>query len=476
MADPQLRHPEDPREPRGAGPEGEPPTDPLRIRVSEAEREHALAALRRHYSEGRLDARELELRASRASQARTRGELRALFADLPAAVAAGDAAGAVRRLRRSSQDRWLGGVAGGLGRYFGVDPLLVRLAFVLVTLLAGVGLVAYLAAWLLIPDDTPGAPGAGRRRGLTIAGAVVLVLLALPFLLPLGFVVGPVLFPLALLGIVGVLLVRFARGEDTGTLGRVILIGLLVAVSIVGAIVVGIAAALGGGVVIAAGLIAAGVALVVGAFVGGARWLIVPALIVALGLGVVAAADLDLEGGVGGRYYRPTSTADLREGYDLGAGELRVDLRELRLPQGRTDLRLELGFGEVIVYVPEGVCVASDVELGAGYAEVLDTVNGGFDVKVRDDRAAPAGTPRLVIDADVGLGGLEVRQGPGDFDDWREDGWDGDWRNGRFDADADAGAEEAAEDAADAADAADEAAEDAAEARTTADACVTAPA
>jgi hypothetical protein len=55
------------------------------IRASDAEREHAVAALRRHYAEGRLSEDELELRATRAYTARRRGELALLLADLPAA-------------------------------------------------------------------------------------------------------------------------------------------------------------------------------------------------------------------------------------------------------------------------------------------------------------------------------------------------------------------------------------------------------
>ena len=45
----------------------------------------------------------------------------------------------VRRLTRSSSDKLIGGVAGGLGRYFGVDPILFRIAFVVLTFAGGVG-------------------------------------------------------------------------------------------------------------------------------------------------------------------------------------------------------------------------------------------------------------------------------------------------------------------------------------------------
>jgi phage shock protein PspC (stress-responsive transcriptional regulator) len=56
-------------------------------------------------------------------------------------------------IRRSYEDRMLGGVAGGLARYFGVDTMIVRIAFVVLTLFGGAGIPLYLAGVLLIPDE-----------------------------------------------------------------------------------------------------------------------------------------------------------------------------------------------------------------------------------------------------------------------------------------------------------------------------------
>ena len=58
-----------------------------------------------------------------------------------------------QELRRSTEDRMLAGVAGGLARYFDVDATLVRIAFVVLTVVGGAGVPLYLAAWLLIPED-----------------------------------------------------------------------------------------------------------------------------------------------------------------------------------------------------------------------------------------------------------------------------------------------------------------------------------
>lgn len=59
----------------------------------------------------------------------------------------------MKRLYRSSQDKMLGGVCAGLGEYFGLDPTLIRLGTIIAVFGAGVGLLAYLVAWVLIPAD-----------------------------------------------------------------------------------------------------------------------------------------------------------------------------------------------------------------------------------------------------------------------------------------------------------------------------------
>src|SRR4051794_41937486 len=95
---------------------------------------------------------------------------------------------APRRLTRSSSDRVLAGVAGGLGRYFDIDPIIFRIGFVVLTLAGGAGVLAYLAAWVLVPEDpVPGQAPADRGRAATIAGAAVLALAAIVLLGHRGF-------------------------------------------------------------------------------------------------------------------------------------------------------------------------------------------------------------------------------------------------------------------------------------------------
>src|SRR4051812_34838859 len=304
-------------------------------------------------------------------------------------------ADAPRRLRRSSSDRMVGGVAGGLGRYFDVDPVLFRIAFVVLVFAGGAGILAYLGLWLITPSDGEGeAPSNAGLRALAVIGGIVLVCVALPFLLA-GAVLAIPLLPLTLLVLVIILLARGARGKaDSDTsdvLARVALILLVIVVSIGAFFATAAGAALGGGAVIAGVVIALGLGLIASAFVGGARWLVLPAVVIAAPLGFVAASELDIKGGMGERDYRPTSLSELQPRYKLGAGEMRIDLRDLQLPDGRTPLNVKMGAGHVVVYVPEDVCVSSQVKMGAGYAEVLDRDSGGFDVDWPNVRRPPAG-------------------------------------------------------------------------------------
>lgn len=69
------------------------------------------------------------------------------------ASAPGAASSSHKRLTRSSSDKMLGGVCGGLARYFGVDATWVRIAFVASILLPGPQVLLYLLLWLIIPKD-----------------------------------------------------------------------------------------------------------------------------------------------------------------------------------------------------------------------------------------------------------------------------------------------------------------------------------
>jgi phage shock protein PspC (stress-responsive transcriptional regulator) len=86
-------------------------------------------------------------------------------------------------MQRSRRNRVLAGVAGGLGEYAGVDPLVFRVLFAVLTLFGGAGLLLYLVGWLLLPDEgqhfSPAETLVGRGRGGSVAEAALLAACAL---------------------------------------------------------------------------------------------------------------------------------------------------------------------------------------------------------------------------------------------------------------------------------------------------------
>lgn len=59
----------------------------------------------------------------------------------------------MKKLYRSRKERVIGGVCGGIGIYFGIDPTLTRIIWVVATLLGGAGIIAYIVAWIVIPEE-----------------------------------------------------------------------------------------------------------------------------------------------------------------------------------------------------------------------------------------------------------------------------------------------------------------------------------
>jgi phage shock protein PspC (stress-responsive transcriptional regulator) len=329
-----------------------------------------------------------------------------------------------KRLTRSRSDRLIGGVCGGLGRYFNVDPLLFRIGAVALVFVAGSGLLLYLAALLLVPNEgdeaalTPGAQG--RNRGWVILAVVVALVIAFPFLLAGGALFAGIGIPLALLVGTGVLVWWLVSGEgpsgDAGEIARRALLGIGVLIGcFVLFFVAGFAAAAGPAWLVPAFVIAAGGSMVFAAFHRPLRWLVPPALTIALAAGIVAAADIDLDGGIGERNYRPASNVDLRDHYELGVGELVVDLRDTELPKGDVPLDLDVGIGEARVIVPDDVCVATEARIGMGNVSYYGRDQGGVDVDYEDSPTAEPTNTRLLLNADVGVGELRVTNNAGEF-------------------------------------------------------------
>jgi phage shock protein PspC (stress-responsive transcriptional regulator) len=58
-----------------------------------------------------------------------------------------------KRIYRSRTDRVIGGVCSGIGNYFGMDPVLIRVLWAVAFFVGGAGLLAYIIAWIIIPEE-----------------------------------------------------------------------------------------------------------------------------------------------------------------------------------------------------------------------------------------------------------------------------------------------------------------------------------
>lgn len=116
------------------------------------------------------------------------------------------------RLRRSTSERKIAGVAGGIARHLDIDPVVVRIALVVLVFFGGGGILLYGAAWLLVPDDTGDSVVRLDDRSRTVALAIVGALTALSLV---GDAFGGWEFPwpLAVAGIVLVVVLATGKGQ-----------------------------------------------------------------------------------------------------------------------------------------------------------------------------------------------------------------------------------------------------------------------
>jgi phage shock protein PspC (stress-responsive transcriptional regulator) len=370
------------------------------------------------------------------------------------------------RLRRSTTDRKVAGVAGGLGRHLDVDPLILRVAFVVLVFFGGAGLILYGACWLLVPEDGDDkAPFNLDERSRTIALMIVGVLAAVALI---GDSWGAFWFPwpVAIVALVALwLLTRnnppkaavppapygaapyvppaapaqenpYAAAPQPGpqpvyyppqpppyvappVVQRIpnprkrgpILFWFTLALIALGEGLLGIADLAGADIADPAypalAVAICGVMLVVGAFFGRAGGIILVGLIATVGLaGATAASEWDSDQ----VNVTPTTASALDDRYWLGAGEQVIDLREvtdLAGLDGRT-LEVEGGVGRIEIILPEGMGarVTADVD-GPGQIDLFGHGQGGIDV---NSGASVPGDPHITIDAQLGVGEIEVTQ------------------------------------------------------------------
>ncbi len=268
----------------------------------------------------------------------------------------------IKRLERSPSDRMVAGVAGGLGRYFDLNPSVFRLGFVVLTLLGGAGILVYLAAVLVMPVE-------GRDR--SIAAQILAERSERPA-------------PLIGLGLVGVALaVLLSRGDLWPAAGAGWVLILIGGLTILWTSRDG---RRGRRIVIALGAIASLLAIAA-----------VTALVVAF-----AWFDVSFSDGVGDRTYQPATAAAVQPSYKLGLGDLRVDLSHLS-PTAALRVKAKVGIGNLKVVVPATSSVTVNARAKAGDVNVLRSHDDGRNASVHTGTGGG-----LVIDATIGAGRIDV--------------------------------------------------------------------
>ena len=337
----------------------------------------------------------------------------------------------IKELHRSREDRILAGVAGGLGRYFDLSPTFFRIAFVILTLVGGAGILIYVGAALIIPDEgrTDSIVSEALRRhrdrpwllvGVALVAIAVVSLVAQADFWPnSGFA-----WVLLLLGGAAIVVAQ-RRGNDgepspeTGTEVRAFrqpslflpVLGVLLAAAGVLALLEATGTDVPWTIALAAGAIGIGVVVAAGAFLrrrtGG---LVVVGIILATLAVTVSVIDVRLDGPIGDRTFRPFDVASVQRTYDVSIGSLTVDLTNARL-SGDREIEANVGIGELRVVVPTDVDVDVDASASAGDVVVFGAQDDGANAKVSGRSAGtPGGSDTLHIDAHVGLGQVVVER------------------------------------------------------------------
>jgi phage shock protein PspC (stress-responsive transcriptional regulator) len=339
----------------------------------------------------------------------------------------------IKELHRSQDDRILAGVAGGLGRYFDISPNFFRVGFAILTLVGGAGILLYVAAALVIPDDgrtdsiVSEALRRHRDRPWLLAG-VALVAIALVSLIAQADFWPNSGFAWTLLLLGGLAIVIAQRRTNDGTIPAdteapaarprqpslfVPVLGLLLAGFGFLALLSALDVDVPWDIALAVGAVVAGVAVVAGAVLqrrtGG---LLVVGLLLGTLAVAVSAIDVRLEGPIGDRDYRPFESADVERNYDVAIGQLVVDLSTTSLAAGETEVDANVGIGDLIVVVPDDVVVDVDAEVSAGEVTVFGRSESGFDSHITSTNRpfGADGTRTLRLEAHVGAGHLVVRE------------------------------------------------------------------
>jgi phage shock protein PspC (stress-responsive transcriptional regulator) len=369
---------------------------------------------------------------------------------------------------RVSDRSVVAGVCAGLARRLGIDPTVLRVLTVVLALFAGLGVLLYALAWLLVPEQETGRSLGQRALRGEGPDSTRTVLLALGLALLAGVIAVGLLqdawFPVGLLALLLLLAAALlsrrpavppsatapaspaypaapaspaypappaslaypyaaipeptSGDDDAERPPRSALGALTVSLAAVSLGVLGLADAAGAAVPVSAylalPLLVVGLGLVVGAWWGRSRGLVALGVLLALVLVPVATLErLDvaqrLDDAAVQRTLAPSDVAGLDgRAVELGAADLTYDLSAVDFSGTETDLAVRVGFGEMRVVVPADVTVRVDASVGAGELDLLgDRSEGvGLTRSLTDEGRSDTGT--VVLDLEMGLGTVEV--------------------------------------------------------------------
>jgi phage shock protein PspC (stress-responsive transcriptional regulator)/predicted membrane protein len=361
-------------------------------------------------------------------------------------------------LRRPKEGRILAGVAAGIADRIGVDRWVIRLAFVVLSFGGGSGILLYIAAWLLMPEEgqteSVGQRWANQANSTRPWIGVVFVLIAAAILFSnFPFFDGGLLFPTALL-VIGILLYRgdlpgidwkpkprpdkttnptstesssaMTMTPDSPTitqpiapavvkprtppspLGQITIGATVIALGLMAAIDrVSTAIDAGPRHYFALAVVTLGLGVLIGTFFGRARWLIPIGLLlvpVMVGTSIAHAFDGNWETP---EVVRPAVFASLAATYERDAGELVIDLTNLPWNGETITFNAEVGVGELELFVPDGVAVEARGDVGVGEFDTAAGSQGGFGIE-RTYNIAGSGLGTVVANLEVGMGRILV--------------------------------------------------------------------
>ncbi|HEX3731750.1 MAG TPA: PspC domain-containing protein [Mycobacteriales bacterium] len=367
------------------------------------------------------------------------------------------------RITRSTSDKMIAGVCGGLARATNTDPILYRVLLGVLLLFGGVGALIYLVAWLLLPADGDSASPVGALLGQGQSATKAALTAVLVGVAGLMVIWSPVRnFPsnfllIAVLALLGYLAFRtrnaapappvpppsptaplmapssgpvagaaspppFAAPPTTSpqadpgapvpkpkksgiTLGRLTLaaICLVEAVMIVLDLLV---ADIPVSVYFSVAMAGTGLGLIAGAWFGHARWLTALVVVLGLGLGASLAAAHISDNTI---RWQASSIQDLNGNYNAGGGGAALDLRNLRLDSGVTkDVNARLAAGTLTVRLPRHTGYQINANVGMGSLDVLDKHSDGADLHEQGFSSGDTQSGTITLDLTVGAGNVKV--------------------------------------------------------------------